>query len=175
MEPTPFSAGFQSIPPLPTIKPDPSGAGSRVGGPVHTLGPCGSLQRPPVRRGVSPAAAPTSTGIFNQRFEALFPCAGALGYVVCFAAHCSGLSGSVGPQGLRLSRTPPVSVPPKPCESSPPRCLSPPLLLVWMNVHFFYLLGVRLPCRSIFCQFWLCEEAQCVYLCRHLGSWTNNF
>ena len=49
-----------------------------------------------------------------------------------------------------------------------PGCLSPPLLPVWMNV--FYFLGVGLPCRSIFCQFWLCEEAQCVYLRRHLGS-----
>ena len=39
----------------------------------------------PVRLGVSPAAAPTPTGIFNQRFEALFPRAGALGYAVCFA------------------------------------------------------------------------------------------
>ena len=39
----------------------------------------------PVRLGVSPAAAPTPTGVFNQRFEALFPCAGALGYTVCFA------------------------------------------------------------------------------------------
>ena len=39
----------------------------------------------PVRLGVSPAAAPTPTGIFNQRFEALFPWAGALGYRVCFA------------------------------------------------------------------------------------------
>ena len=38
----------------------------------------------PVRLGVSPAAAPTPTGVFNQRFEALFPCAGALGCVVCF-------------------------------------------------------------------------------------------
>ena len=35
---------------------------------------------------------------------------------------------------------------------------------------FFYLLGVGLPNRSIFSQFWLCKEAQCVYLCRHLGS-----
>ena len=33
----------------------------------------------PVRLGVSPAAAPTPTGVFNQRFEALFHCAGALG------------------------------------------------------------------------------------------------
>ena len=34
----------------------------------------------------------------------------------------------------------------------------------------FYFLGVGPPCRSILCQFWLCEEAQCVYLRRHLGS-----
>ena len=39
----------------------------------------------PVRLGVSPAAAPTPLGVFNQSFEALFPRAGALGYVVCFA------------------------------------------------------------------------------------------
>ena len=39
----------------------------------------------PVRLGVSPAAAPIPTGSFNQRFEALFPLAGALRYGVCFA------------------------------------------------------------------------------------------
>ena len=38
----------------------------------------------PVRLGVSPAAAPTPRGIFNQRSEALFPHAGALGYAVYF-------------------------------------------------------------------------------------------
>ena len=43
----------------------------------------------PVRLGVSPAASTTPMGIFNQRFEALFPCAGALGYIVSFAPHCS--------------------------------------------------------------------------------------
>ena len=43
----------------------------------------------PVRLVVSPAAAPTPTGGFYQRFEALFPRAGALGYWVCFAARCS--------------------------------------------------------------------------------------
>ena len=89
---SPLSTGFQSLPLLPTIKLGPSGAGSRVGGLVHTLGPCGSLQRPPttspVRLGVSPAAAPTPMGSFNQRFEALFPCAGALGCAVCFTPRC---------------------------------------------------------------------------------------
>ena len=47
----------------------------------------------PVRLGVSPAATPTPTGVFTQRFEALFPHAGALGYVVCLAPlRFSGLS-----------------------------------------------------------------------------------
>ena len=47
----------------------------------------------PVRLGVSPAAAPTPKGVFNQRFEALFPRAGALGCMVCFAPRrLSGLS-----------------------------------------------------------------------------------
>ena len=43
----------------------------------------------PVRLGVSPAAAPTPTGVFNQRFEALFPRPGALGCAVCFAPRHS--------------------------------------------------------------------------------------
>ena len=34
----------------------------------------------------------------------------------------------------------------------------------------FCFLGVGPPCCSILCRFWLCEEAQCVYLRRHLGS-----
>ena len=42
----PLSAGLQSLPLLPTIKLGPSGAGSRVGGLVHAVGPCGSLQQP---------------------------------------------------------------------------------------------------------------------------------
>ena len=37
-------------------------------------------------------------------------------------------------------------------------------------MFIFYVLGVGLPCPLIFCQFWLCEEVQCVYLRRHLGS-----
>ena len=84
---------------------------------------------------------------------------------------------NVGPQGLlvarlpaRWSHTPTVSVPPQQCESSLPRLpvSAPPTGLD--ECLFFYLLGVGLPCCSIFCQFWLCEEAQCVYLCLHLGS-----
>ena len=53
-----------------------------------------------VRLGVSPVA-PTPRGAFNQRFEALFPRAGALGCMVCFDAHrLSGLSvGEYGAAG----------------------------------------------------------------------------
>ena len=43
----------------------------------------------PVRLGVSPAAAPTPTGTFNQRSEALFARARALDYSACFAPHHS--------------------------------------------------------------------------------------
>ena len=46
MPPAPLSTRPQSLPPPPTTKLGPSGAGSRVSGPVHTPGPCGSLQRP---------------------------------------------------------------------------------------------------------------------------------
>ena len=48
-----------------------------------------SLRTSPVRLGVYPAATPTPTGVFNERFEALFPGAGALGCAVCFAPHHS--------------------------------------------------------------------------------------
>ena len=89
MVPAPLSTGFQSLAVLPTIKLGPSGAASRVGVPVHALGPCGPSNASPVRLGVSPAAAPTPTGLFTQRFEALFPRAGALGSRVSFAPHRS--------------------------------------------------------------------------------------
>ena len=68
----------------------------------------------PMRLGVSPAAAPTPSGTFNQRFEALFPGAGALGCTVCFAARrLSGLSvGECGATGcyqpLCLPHSPPL-------------------------------------------------------------------
>ena len=34
---------------------------------------------------------------------------------------------------------------------------------------YFYFLGAGPPSCSILCQFWLCQEAQCVYLRLHLG------
>ena len=82
MTPTPLSTRFQSLPLLPTIKLGLSGWACARSRPLWV-----SPMTSAVRLGVSPAAAPTPTGVFNQRFEALFPCVGALGYTVCFAPH----------------------------------------------------------------------------------------
>ena len=71
-----------------------------------------------MRLGVSPAAAPTPTGIFNQRFEALFPRAGALDCAVCFAPRRSPglLCTNVGPRGATRHTACPVL---RHSESSP--------------------------------------------------------
>ena len=157
------SARCQSLPLLPTIKLGPTSADSRVGGLVRALGP--SPTTSPVRLGVSPAAAPTPTGVFTQRFEALFRCAGALGCAVCFApppflpVH---LCANVGPRGLLAVALPTLFVP-QSATSLPSRCCksSPP----WLSVSapptgldecfFFISLVVGLPFGSVFCQFWL--------------------
>ena len=102
----------------------------------------------PMRLGFSPAAAPTPTGVFNQRFEALFPQTGALDCAVCFApCHLSGLS--VRECGAAGSASGQTACPVRPTlrqsrsrhgHSSPlrPGCPSPPLLPVWMNVYFLF-------------------------------------
>ena len=102
----------------------------------------------PVRLGVSPAATPTPTGVFNQRFETLFPHAGALGCGVCFAPRCLyGLS--VRECGAAGSASGQTACPVCPTlrqswsrhgNASPlcPSCRSPPLLPVWMNVYFLF-------------------------------------
>ena len=93
-----------------------------------------------MRLGVSPTDTSTCTGVFNQRFEALFPGAGALGCsLFCSPAippessmqEC-GAAGSASPVHstiCHVSRSGHVA-------SSPvrPGCPSPPLLPVWMNV-----------------------------------------
>ena len=68
----------------------------------------------PVGLGVSPAAASTPTDVFNQKFEALFPQAGALGCVVCFAPPLFllvYLCADVGPRGLLVVALPTPFVP----------------------------------------------------------------
>ena len=143
-------------------------------------------------------------GVFSQRFEALFPRAGALGCAVCFAPPPFlpvYLCVKVGLQGLPATTfwglptaawpAPFHNLPPPPlpcCESSPPQLpiSAPPTCLD--ECFLFISLVVRLPYSSIFCQFWLffvfkllssffwlCEEAQCVYLCLHLGRKSSSY
>ena len=116
------------------------------------------------------------TGVFSLRFEASFPCAGALGCVVYFSpqlflpesAHECGTTHSTSRDLLRvLSARLPVSAPPTGLDE----CV------------FFNSLVVGLPYSLIFRQFWLvfvsklllsffwlCEKTQCVYLRLHLGQ-----
>ena len=133
----------------------------------------------PVRLGVSPAAAPTSTGVFNQRFEALFPRTGALGCAVCFVSRrlsglsvreCGAAGSASGQDCLPLSsHNPPVSVPPWPRESSPPWYLSPPLLPVWMYVSFLSS-WCRTSLQFDFLSVLVVQGGAVCLLCRRLGS-----
>ena len=142
-----LSASFQSLPPLPTIKLGPSSAASRVGGCVCSRPLWVSPANSPVRLQVSPAATPTPTGVFNQRFEALFPPHWSPGLcgLLCSLPFVRFICANVGPQGLLVLGLPAPLVPhsaslgpPQPRESSPPRCPSPPLLPVWMNVYVVF-------------------------------------
>ena len=84
---------------------------------------------------------------------------------------------NVWPQG-QLVLGPPASLVPHSASLSPATATRVPSTPVPVSAPptgldeclFFYFLGVGPPCRLILCQFWLCEEAQCVYLRRHLGS-----
>ena len=107
-----------------------------------------------VRLGVYPAGTSTPIGVVNQRFEALFPPAGALGWEVSFAPLpflLVYLCANVGLQGLPDTTLWGLLAAAWPAHStihhlagsssrciaeSPlhPSCPSPPLLQVWMNV-----------------------------------------
>ena len=137
-----------------------------------------------MRLGVCPADTSTPTGVFNQGFEALFPSAGTLGGGVCRPVHQLLPRHPAAALPTLLHNPPPHWVHQlPPChKSSLPRLSisAPPTGLD--ECFFFISLVVRLPYSLIFCQFWLffvfkllssfwlCEEAQCVYLCFHLGQ-----
>ena len=128
-----------------------------------------------MRLGVSPAAASTPTGVFNQWFEALFPHTGALGCVFCLAPPASphslsmrkcGAAGSashllVGSASCSLACPVPQSATSLgPVAAALPRVLAAQLPIfappTGLDECFFFIsLVVRLPYSSIFCQFWL--------------------
>ena len=95
-----------------------------------------SPRNSPVRLRVSPASASTLTGVFNQWFKVLFPQAGTVGGAVYCVVHqllpCWPVTALPtplhNPSPRWVCQLPPCH------ESSPPSCLSSPLLPVWMNV-----------------------------------------
>ena len=108
-----------------------------------------------VRLAVSPTATSTPTGVFNQRFEALFPRTETLG--------CTGLSCSpVVSPGLSTHEcgTAQSAIC---CLAGPPAWLSD-----FHTVQFSVSSGCFL-FLNLLLSFWLCEEAKCIYLGLHRG------
>ena len=142
----PLSAGFQSLPPLPTSKMGPSGADSWVGGFVYVLGSHGSLQWAlSCEAGSFSRCRLKPQGVFNQWFKALFPSTGALGLRGLFhspfdppglsARECGICQPLLAPPAAHSMASlghPATALPWR--ESSIPCCPSLPLLPVWMNV-----------------------------------------
>ena len=154
-----LSANFQSPPPLPTSK-----WAILVLIPMYLLGPCGSFQQTLLWgwEFLLPPQPPQIFTV--RGFEALFPRAGALGLHSLFhppfvppgfmnecgttrfascspqascnlaCPPCSTIHHLSGSASCSLAR-PGLVLQPQSCqESSPPSCVSPPLLRVWMNV-----------------------------------------
>ena len=149
-----------------------------MGGFVCILGPCGFLQQT-LLWGWEFFPLPQATQVFSLRgFEALFPQAVTLGCLVYLTPQLFFLvylHTNVGPSCPPVAGLPwilsiqlPVSAPPTGLD----------------ECFFFNSLVVGLPYSSIFWQFWLfcfvlfldlllsffwlCKDAQCVYLCFHL-------
>ena len=179
-----FLGSFQSLPPLITSKLSPSGAESWVGGFVHLLAPCGSLQQT-LLWGWEFLPPPLLPQVFSvSGIEASFPHTVTLGCVFYLISQLFlpvYLHRNVGPP------SPQAAISPGPPAAALPRVLStrlpvstPPTSLD--ECFFFNSLVVGLPyiqfsvcsCCFLFLNlllsfYWLCKEAQCVYLCLHLG------
>ena len=119
------SAGFQSLPLLPTSKLGPSGAYSWVGGFAYILEPRGSLQQTLLWGWEFLLAPQPPQGFWVRGFEALFPGAGALGGTICLAPQLFFwvyLHTNVGPPGLPATASPALVLQLLPClQSSQPQ------------------------------------------------------
>ena len=140
----------------------------------------------PVRLGISPTTSPTPTVVFSQRLSSFIS--------PWWSPRLCGLScPSVVPPSLtaRKCGTAQSTIRHLACPGPPATallqvlstsCLSPPLLPVWMNissltswlldfhtVRFSVSSGCFLFLSSLLSFFWLCKEAQYVYLLFHLA------
>ena len=133
----PLSTSFQSLPPLPTIKLGPSGADSRVGGILHTLGPRESLQQTLLWGWEFLLLPPQPPRVFSIRgLRLYFPTLEL--WVVRFVTRSTSccLAGQLQPCPPRCTIRHLVGSTSHCLAESPlrPSCLSLPLLPVWVNV-----------------------------------------
>ena len=171
-----------------------SGADSHMGGFVYVLWPNGPLQQTLLWDWEFSPATAIPTDFHSQRLSLKLPMLKpwvlpSVLYPVCSSQliHAQMWDGPVSQPLLHPHSLPSCQAPSLPC------CPSPPLLPVWMNVSSlspwlsdFHTSSITRNTSSISCQFWLgffclflnyllssfwlCEEAQCVYLCLHLGQ-----
>ena len=177
-----LSAGFQSLPLLPTIKSGPSGADSQVGGIVYVLGPCRSLQQ----------VSCEDEGFFHcynlhRVWGAFFSHPGTVSCVVYLApqlflpVYLLANVGLPGPPAAAASPTRSTSHHLSRCPLLLTACVHPRTSL---NQSFFFnSLAVGLPYSLIFWQFWLffvfefvvvlllvVQGGKYVYLCLHVAT-----
>ena len=195
MELAPLSASFQSLPLPPTIKLGPSGAASQVGGFVCEAGSFSHCS-PNLHRCfqsevwgfIYPCCSPGLRGLLCSPVVppslSMRECgaSGSASHLLVGSVSCSlacpvpQSATSLGPPVATLPRVLPAWLP----VSAPPIGLD--------ECFFFISWVVGLPYSSIFCQFqwffvfklllsffWLCEEAECVYLHFLLGRKLSSF
>ena len=162
---------FQSLPPLPTIKLGPSSTDSQVGGLVHALCPCGSLQRTVLWGWEFLLLPPHPPQVFSiSGLKLYFPTLEPWVAQSALLPRCSSWfiyvrMWATGSASCHLAMSP----------------LHPSYQYGWMFLLISFVVG--LPYSSIFCQFWLFfvfklllsffwlwKRARCVYLHLHLGG-----
>ena len=169
----------------PQSKLGPFSADSRVGGFVYVLGPCGSLQRTLLWGWEFLLLPPQLPQVFSiSDLRLYFP---TLELWVARSV-AAGPPAAASLASCRFAHPTPQSA----TSLGPPAPALLGVLSTWLPISapltsldecfFFISLVVGLPYSSIFCRFWLffvfklllpffwvCKEAQCVYLCLHLG------
>ena len=187
-----LSAGFQSLPLLPISEVGPCGADSWVGGFMHVLGPCGSLQQPLLwgweflRCHLNPHRCFQSEALRLYVPLLRHWVARSVFSLVVPPGSPAGECGTAQSAICHLARSTSCHLahpgPPTAALLHVLSALASHLLLVWMNVssltpwlldfhtvQFSVGSGCLLFLNLLLSFFWLCEEAQCVYLCLHLG------
>ena len=179
----PVSSHF---PPLPTSKVGPFGAASWLGGFVHALGPCGSPQQTLLWGWEFLLLLPQPPRVFSIKgLRLYFPELELWVLWFILLPSCSSWFICTQMWDHPVHNLLPAQVHQlPPClESSLSSCLSPPHLLVWVNVSSLtpWLLEFHTVWFSVnsggflFLNLLSCKEAQCVHLRLHLGQKSKTF